>query len=78
MRSLRRSSSLSISTTKWNTPLDRLDRLERAELLFKQIGIPYSIYNRGLYLELKEQIELQKKQREEEEFYKLYPELKLI
>lgn len=65
-------------STKWNTPLDRLDRLERAELLFKQIGIPYSIYNRGLYLELKEELEQLKKEREEEEFYKLYPELKLI
>lgn len=65
-------------STKWNTPLDRLDRLERAEELFKQIGIPYSIYNRGLYLELKEELEQIKKQKEEEEFYNLYPELKLL
>ena len=65
-------------STKWNTPLDRLDRLERAEKLFKEIGIPYSIYNRGLYLELKEELEQIKKQREEEEFYNLYPELKLL
>jgi radical SAM superfamily enzyme YgiQ (UPF0313 family) len=65
-------------STKWNTPLDRLDRLERAEELFKEIGIPYSIYNRGLYLELKEELEQIKKQREEEEFYNLYPELKLL
>lgn len=46
-------------STKWNTPMDRLDRLERIEQLFKKIGIPYSIYNRGLYLELKEQMEKQ-------------------
>ncbi len=65
-------------STKWNTPLDRLDRLERAEELFKEIGIPYSIYNRGLYLELKEELEQIKKQKEEEEFYNLYPELKLL
>jgi len=44
-------------STKYNTPADRLDRLERSEELFKKIGIPYSIYNRGLYLELKEEQE---------------------
>lgn len=44
-------------TTKYNTPSDRLDRLDRAEALFKKIKIPYSIYNRGLYLELQEQLE---------------------
>lgn len=44
-------------STKYNTPLDRLDRLERSEELFKKIGIPYSIYNRGLYLELKEELD---------------------
>jgi radical SAM superfamily enzyme YgiQ (UPF0313 family) len=65
-------------TTKWNTPMDRLDRLERAEELFKKIGIPYSIYNRGLYLELKEEQEKKKKELEEEEFYNLYPDLKLL
>jgi radical SAM superfamily enzyme YgiQ (UPF0313 family) len=42
-------------TTKWNTPADRLDRLDRIENLFIKIGIPYSVYNRGLYLELKEE-----------------------
>jgi radical SAM superfamily enzyme YgiQ (UPF0313 family) len=42
-------------TTKWNTPMDRLRRIEQAEETFKRIGIPYSIYNRGLYLELKEE-----------------------
>jgi radical SAM superfamily enzyme YgiQ (UPF0313 family) len=46
-------------TTKWNTPMDRLDRMNRAEQLFKDIGIPYSIYNRGLYQELKEEREKQ-------------------
>lgn len=46
-------------TTKWNTPMDRLDRMNRAEQLFKEIGIPYSIYNRGLYQELKEEREKQ-------------------
>jgi radical SAM superfamily enzyme YgiQ (UPF0313 family) len=44
-------------TTKWNTPMDRLRRIEQAEETFKRIGIPYSIYNRGLYLELKEEQE---------------------
>ncbi len=42
-------------TTKWNSPMDRLDRLDRIENLFIKIGIPYSVYNRGLYLELKEE-----------------------
>ena len=39
--------------------MDRLDRMNRAEQLFKDIGIPYSIYNRGLYQELKEEREKQ-------------------
>jgi hypothetical protein len=47
-------------STKYNTPMDRLDRLEKSEDLFKKIGIPYSIYNRGLYLELKEELEAKK------------------
>ena len=42
-------------TTKYNTPMDRLERLDRIERLFKKLKIPYSIYNRGLYMELKEQ-----------------------
>lgn len=46
-------------STKYNTPMDRLDRLNRAEELFIKIGIPYSVYNRGLYLELKEEMENQ-------------------
>lgn len=65
-------------STKWNTPLDRLDRLERSEELFKKIGIPYSIYNRGLYLELKDEIDSIKKKKEEEEFFESYPELKRL
>ena len=72
-------------STKWNTPLDRLDRLERSEELFKKIGIPYSIYNRGLYLELKEKLLLkekeeaaEKRKQEDEAFFKLYPDLKLL
>jgi hypothetical protein len=40
--------------------------------------LPYSIYNRGLYLELKEEQDKEKKQKEEEEFFKEYPELKFI
>jgi radical SAM superfamily enzyme YgiQ (UPF0313 family) len=47
-------------STKYNTPMDRLDRLEKSEDLFKKIGIPYSIYNRGLYLELKEELAAKK------------------
>jgi radical SAM superfamily enzyme YgiQ (UPF0313 family) len=45
-------------STIYNTPMDRLDRLDRAEELFKRINLPYSIYNRGLYAELKEKGEL--------------------
>jgi radical SAM superfamily enzyme YgiQ (UPF0313 family) len=44
-------------STNWNTPLDRLDRLDRIEQLFIKIGIPYSVYNRGLYLELKDELD---------------------
>jgi hypothetical protein len=72
-------------TTKWNTPMDRLGRMDRAEKLFKEIGIPYSIYNRGLYQELKEeQIKKEEEQKaeerrkEDEEFFKLYPDLKVL
>lgn len=59
-------------STKYNTPMDRLDRLNRAEQLFKTLKIPYSIYNRGLYLELKDEIEKKKS----EEFFNQYPELR--
>ena len=45
-------------STIYNTPMDRLDRLDRAEALFKRINLPYSIYNRGLYADLKEKGEL--------------------
>ena len=44
-------------STKWNTPMDRLNWLNEAEETFKRIGVPYSIYNRGLYLELKDKLE---------------------
>ncbi|MBM5788125.1 MAG: radical SAM protein [Pelagibacterales bacterium] len=47
-------------STKWNTPMDRLERLDRIEQLFIKIGIPYSIYNRGLYAELKEELKKKK------------------
>lgn len=70
-------------STKYNTPMDRLDRLDRIEKLFKKIGIPYSIYNRGLYLELKEEQEKKEKEKMEEErrkkdeeFFAQFPELK--
>jgi radical SAM superfamily enzyme YgiQ (UPF0313 family) len=39
-------------STIYNTPKDRLRRLDIAETLFKKIDLPYSIYNRGLYAEL--------------------------
>jgi hypothetical protein len=70
--------------------------MDRAEKLFKEIGIPYSIYNRGLYQELKEeQIKKEEEQKAEElkrqqeaaieqrkkadeEFFKLYPDLKVL
>jgi len=72
-------------TTKWNTPMDRLDRMDRAEALFKKIGIPYSIYNRGLYWELKEELDKKKleeelisKQIKDDQFFEEYPELKEI
>ena len=43
-------------TTKYNTPMDRLRRLDKIERLFKKLKLPYSIYNRGLYMELQEQM----------------------
>jgi radical SAM superfamily enzyme YgiQ (UPF0313 family) len=45
-------------STIYNTPKDRLNRLDRIEALFKRIDLPYSIYNRGLYAELDEKGEL--------------------
>ena len=45
-------------STIYNTPKDRLDRMDVIEELFKKIKIPYSIYNRGLYAELQEKGEL--------------------
>ena len=38
--------------TNYNTASDRLDRLNRIEQVFKEIGINHSVYNRGLYHEL--------------------------
>lgn len=63
-------------TTKWNTPMDRLERLSRCETLFKKIGIPYSIYNRGLYQELKDNTEKEKQELLDRDFFSKYPELK--
>lgn len=38
--------------TNYNTATERLDRLNRIEEVFKEIGINHSVYNRGLYHEL--------------------------
>lgn len=48
-------------TTNYNTPEQRLDRLDRIEQVFKDLNLKYNIYNRGLYLELKS-IEKDKKE----------------
>jgi radical SAM superfamily enzyme YgiQ (UPF0313 family) len=45
-------------STIYNTPKDRLRRLDTIEAMFKRINLPYSIYNRGLYSELDEKGEL--------------------
>lgn len=45
-------------STIYNTPKDRLRRMDKIEELFKRIDLPYSIYNRGLYAELQERGEL--------------------
>jgi hypothetical protein len=65
--------------------IDRLDRMDRAEKLFKEIGLPYSIYNRGLYQELKEEKtkkeaeqKAEERRKEDEDFFKLYPDLKVL
>ena len=39
-------------TTNYNTAYQRLDRLNRIEKVFQEIGITHSVYNRGLYHEL--------------------------
>ena len=39
-------------TTNYNTAEQRLDRLNRIESVFNEIGITHSVYNRGLYYEL--------------------------
>jgi len=41
-------------TTNYNTAEERLDRLNRIEEVFKEIGIIHSVYNRGLYYDLKD------------------------
>lgn len=38
--------------TNYNTAEERLDRINRIEEVFKEIGITYSVYNRGLYYDL--------------------------
>lgn len=38
--------------TNYNTAEERLDRLNRIEETFKEIGINHSVYNRGLYYDL--------------------------
>ena len=38
--------------TNYNNSYERLDRLNRIEQVFKEIGITHSVYNRGLYYEL--------------------------
>lgn len=40
--------------TNYNTAEDRLDRLNRIDAVFKEIGINHSVYNRGLYYDLKD------------------------
>jgi radical SAM superfamily enzyme YgiQ (UPF0313 family) len=40
--------------TNYNTAEERLDRLNRIDEVFKEIGIPHSVYNRGLYYDLKD------------------------
>ena len=42
-------------TTNYNTAEERLDRLNRIEEVFNEIGINHSVYNRGLYHALKDQ-----------------------
>lgn len=37
--------------TDYNTTMDRLNRTNRIEKIFKEIEIPYSVYNRGLLIE---------------------------
>jgi hypothetical protein len=39
-------------TTNYNTPQQRLDRLNKIEEVFKNLNLKYNIYNRGLYYEL--------------------------
>lgn len=41
--------------TNYNTPQERLDWLDRIKSLFEKIGINHSVYNRGLYIDLKDE-----------------------
>lgn len=41
--------------TNYNTPQERLDWLDRIKLLFEEIEINHSVYNRGLYMDLKDE-----------------------
>jgi len=43
--------------TNYNTPEERLEWLDTAKKLFEDIGINHSVYNRGLYIDLKENYE---------------------
>jgi hypothetical protein len=38
--------------TNYNTAEERLDRINRIEKVFQEIGINHSVYNRGLYYDL--------------------------
>lgn len=40
--------------TNYNTAEERLDRINRIDEVFKEIGITHSVYNRGLYYDLKD------------------------
>ena len=40
--------------TNYNTPEERLEWLDISKKLFEDIGINHSVYNRGLYIDLKE------------------------
>ena len=44
-----------IFDTMYNTTQDRLDWLNEIEEVFKEIKIPYSVYNRGIFHELIEE-----------------------
>ena len=41
--------------TNYNTPQERLDWLDKIKSLFEKVGINHSVYNRGLYIDLKDE-----------------------